>query len=117
MDANGANVSQLNKNVDFIDRSPAWSPDGTKIVNVSTRDGNHELYTMNADGSDKKNVTNVSSNETEPTWSGNGQKIVFVTDRDGNAELYSMNPDGNAQTNISNNSAADMMPFGALLVP
>ncbi len=33
------------------DVDPAWSPDGAKIVFISNRDGNFEIYVMNADGS------------------------------------------------------------------
>ena len=38
-------------------RAPAWSPDGRKIAFVSGRDGNGELYVMNADGSGLRNLT------------------------------------------------------------
>jgi hypothetical protein len=50
------------------DGSPAWSPDGTKIAFVSRRDGNEEIYTMNADGSNQTRITNDPASQREPSW-------------------------------------------------
>lgn len=48
--------------------NPAWSPDGSKIAFVSTRDGNFEIYSMNANGSNQKRLTNTPDKEMFPTW-------------------------------------------------
>ena len=40
-----------------LDVRPAWSPDGSRIAFTSNRDGNYEIYVMNADGSNPRNVT------------------------------------------------------------
>jgi Tol biopolymer transport system component len=45
-----------------------WSPDGTKIVFLSDRDGNYEIYTMNADGSGQTRVTNNPAIDFSPDW-------------------------------------------------
>lgn len=45
------------------DRSPAWSPDGRKILFVSNRDRNGEIYVMNADGTGKRNVTQLKGQD------------------------------------------------------
>ena len=47
--------------VDWKDGSPAWSPDGARIAFYSERDGNAEIYVMNADGSGVTRLTNSSS--------------------------------------------------------
>jgi hypothetical protein len=49
----------------------------SKIVFRSNRDGNWELYVMNSDGSDQKNLTNNPGNDGSPSWSPDGKKIVF----------------------------------------
>ncbi len=50
------------------DGSPAWSPDGTQITFHSNRDGNSEIYMMNADGSGQINLTNNSVWDSSPAW-------------------------------------------------
>jgi Tol biopolymer transport system component len=46
----------------------AWSPDGSKIVFMSRVDGNYELYTVGADGSDLRRITQTTASELTPAW-------------------------------------------------
>ena len=62
------------------------SPDATRIVFTSKRDGNNEIYVMNADGSGQTRLTNNSAADTKPEWSPTGHHIRL--DRDGNNEVY-----------------------------
>lgn len=88
-----------------------WSPDGSRIVFQTNRDGNYEIYVMNADGSNQRNLTNNPATDQFPAWSLDGQSIVFMTDRDGNREIYRMSQDGSGLTNLTNNPAADTYPY------
>ncbi len=54
-----------------------FSPDGLKIVFVSDRDGNNEIYIMNADGTDQTNLTCNTRWDDAPQFSPDGKKIVF----------------------------------------
>jgi hypothetical protein len=81
-----------------------------KIAFRSDRDGNTEIYAMNADGTGQTNLTNNSAGEEDPALSPDGSKIVFVSNRDGNQEIYLMNADGTGQTRLTNNSADDVDP-------
>jgi hypothetical protein len=45
-----------------------WSPDGKKIAFASDRDGNFEIYTMNADGTNQTRITNDPAPQVDPTW-------------------------------------------------
>ena len=68
-----------------------WSPDGQRIVFVSERDGNRELYVMNADGSNQVRLTDSQADDNRPRWSPDGSTILFESNRDGdNTALYLM---------------------------
>jgi len=65
-----------------------------KIVFVSDRDGNAEIYSCNPDGSNISRLTNNAAADDEPAWSPDGSQIAFVSDRTGHPEIYIMNADG-----------------------
>jgi Tol biopolymer transport system component len=81
-----------------------------KIAFTALRDGNAEIYTMNADGTGQTRLTNNAATDTYPRWSADGTKIVFMSDRAGGDEIYSMNADGTAQTRLTNNPVFDGFP-------
>ena len=45
-----------------------WSPDGTQIAFVSDRDGNREIYVMNANGTGQTRLTNNPAADNNPDW-------------------------------------------------
>ncbi|MFI5132479.1 MAG: PKD domain-containing protein, partial [Chitinophagales bacterium] len=65
-----------------------------KIVFVSTRDGNAEIYSCNVDGSNIQRLTYSDGTDDQPAWSPDGSRIAFISDRTGKSELYTMNADG-----------------------
>jgi TolB protein len=91
-------------------QTPAWSPDGRKLAFVSERDGNAEIYVMNADGSEQENLTRQPSSDSHPSWSPDGGKLAFVSRRDGNSEIYVMNADGSGLRNLTRTPSADRDP-------
>jgi Tol biopolymer transport system component len=115
----GSQSHQLTNEPSFTTPMPAWSPDGRKIAFVSHRDGNFEIYTMNADGSRQTRLTNALDacpvqsfhcGDWQPTWSPSGRKIAFTSDRDGNDEIYVMDADGTGQTRLTNHAGSDVKP-------
>ena len=90
--------------------APAWSPDGRTIVFVSWRDGNGEVYAMDADGSSPRNLTQNPAKDVRPAWSPDGRRIAFVSRRDGNSEVYVMNADGSGKRNLTRDRARDDSP-------
>lgn len=85
------------------------SPTG-KIAFQSDRDGNYEIYLMDADGNNGRNLTNNPATDSEPAWSPDGMFIAFSSDRDGNMEIYTMRSDGSEPRNLTLNPAADGDP-------
>ena len=73
----------------------AQMPATDKIVFVSNRDGNSEIYIMNPDGSGQLNLTHHRGNDYSPVWSPTGKQILFASDRAGKiSDLYVMDADG-----------------------
>lgn len=87
----------------------SWSSDGSRIVFRSQRDGDPEVYVMNADGSKQQNLSRSPGADGAPVWTPDGQRILFVSTRDGNSEIYTMNADGSGLANLTNNPATDSL--------
>lgn len=92
------------------DKSPCWSPDGSKIAFHSRKQGEEEVYlnddifVMNADGSNRVNITNNPADDAHPAWSPGGAKIAFASERSGSWQVYTMDADGSDVANLSNNA-------------
>jgi len=89
--------------------SSAGDDDG-KVLFVSTRDGNAQIFVMNGDGSGQKPLTAGPAENTEPAWSPDGTRIAFTSYRDGNAEIYVMNADGGHPQRLTDDRRADNVP-------
>jgi hypothetical protein len=88
----------------------AAPPSCSRIVFMSFRDGNEEIYVMNADGTNQTRLTFNPAQDNFPALSPDGSKIVFASNRDGNEEVYVMNSDGTGQTRLTNSTADDASP-------
>lgn len=81
-------------------------PDTTaKLAFISDRDGNREIYSMNADGSAQANLTNSAAGEKAFAWSPDGTKIAFLkrdsANRGDDSNLYVMNADGSNVSKVT----------------
>jgi Tol biopolymer transport system component len=94
-----------------IDQLPSWSPDGGRIAFDSVRDGNFEIYTMNAaDGTNVTRVTNDAAVDEDPAWSVNGSRLAWHTNRTGDYEIFAASPDGTGPVNLTNAPGSDSAP-------
>lgn len=78
-----------------------------KIIFQSDRDGDFDIYLMNADGSNQINLTNNSAEDNYPVVSLDGGQVLFESNRDGNWQVYSMNLDGTGQRRLTNSATSD----------
>ena len=90
--------------------SPAWSPDGHWIAFETNRDGNWEVYVMDNNGANLRNLSQNEADDKEPAWSPDGTQIAFSSLRDGNFELYVMEVATGAVTRLTYECARDHNP-------
>ncbi len=90
---------------------PVWSADGQMIAFVSNHTGNDEIWTMDAEGGNHRQLTsNGWQWDKHPSFSPDGTQIVFYSNSSGARQVWSMNVDGGSQRNISNNASEDWDP-------
>jgi Tol biopolymer transport system component len=92
------------------DRAPVYSPDGSRILFDSTRDGNTEIYVMRADGSEQRRLTDDDGEDWGATWSPDGSQIAFNSDRTGAMEIYVMAADGKDVRRLTTDELSDTSP-------
>jgi len=113
-----SNLAQLTKlTPDTASASdPAFSPDGSRIAFVSLRDGNAEIYVMNADGTGAARVTNDPQADGRPAFTPDGQALVFHSARTaGKQQIWTVNLDGTGLTQLTRdsvNSSPTVSPDG-----
>ena len=109
MNSDGSNQVQLTENGSSLE--PLFSPNGDIILYRSYVSTDSELYSMNLDGSNVRNLTNNPSQDLGPDFSPDGDRIVFVSKRDGNFdEIYLMNSNGSDPINLTNRNTDDYNP-------
>jgi len=81
-----------------------------RIAFSSDRDGDWEIYVMNADGSGQINLTNEPSTDWFAACSPDGTRIAFPSERDGDWEIYVMNADGSGVTRCTEEPVDDGGP-------
>jgi TolB protein len=135
MNADGSNVKQLTNELGY-DGGPFWSYDGKKIVYRAEhprtpeeiadykdllskgliRPGNLEIWVMNADGSNKHQVTRNGAANFAPYWHPDGKRIVFASNmadpKNGrDFDLYLINEDGTGLERITYAPDFDAFPM------
>lgn len=97
--------------------APAWSPDGKKILFDTTWGGDWDIWVIDADGSNQRQLTRIGANTARAAWSRDGKRIAFHSTRDrptGNDftdfEIYAMDADGSQVRRLTSNTAFDAHP-------
>ncbi len=93
--------------------SPRWSPDGRRLSFASTRDsletGRADVFVMDADGSNVRNISRHPGEDFDPKWSGDGRSVLFLSLRSGTSLIYSADVDGAGEAQaLSRHASHDM---------
>lgn len=129
-DADGSNVMRLTDTPGY-DAEAVFSPDGSRILFTSVRDGDLELYIMNPDGSEQTRLTHEIGYDGGGFFSPDGQQIVYrarhpkseeeIADyqaligealiRPSKLDIFVMNVDGTNRRQVTDNGAANFCPY------
>ena len=69
-----------------------------RIAFFSDRDGDVEIYMINADGTSLVRLTESTGTDWPSSWSPDGRKLAFVSERSGSYNIYVMSVDGSKST-------------------
>lgn len=93
------------------DAYASWSPDGARIVFASTRSGNWDIWSIDANGENLAQLTHDEADDHYPAMSPDGTTIAFVSGREtGDFDLFLMDADGGNQRRLNRNPALDVHP-------
>lgn len=106
------------------DNVPFWSPLGDRILFTRKSAGDWDVYTIQADGSDLRQLTKTPGNDAHAVWTDDGKHVMWSSSRNGfkdeaalydnnpqpYASLFIMNADGSGQTQLTDSRWEDAMP-------
>lgn len=104
----GKNLKELTKT--SLNHWPAFSPDGKYLAFGSSREGDFDIYIMDAGGSGVQRVTHSRGLDMRPDWSPDGKRLAFTSNRDGNYYIYVIDSDGRNTRRITHNGERDDFP-------
>lgn len=88
-------------NFEGLNGAPAWSPDGSRLAFVLSKDGNPDIYVMNMASRQLSRVTNGQGINTEPFWGKDGSTIYFTSDRGGKPQIYKSSVNGGGAERVT----------------
>jgi TolB protein len=105
-----------------INGAPAWSPDGTKMAMVLSKDGNPDIFVMDLRSRALQKVTTHFALDTEPSWTPDSKAILYTSEQGGEnrPQVYQVTLDTGWSERVTfegtYNSEAALLPDGANMV-
>jgi len=91
--------------------SQQFSPDGKRIVFVSTRSGNGEIWVCDSEGSKAVQLTNIGRpGPGTPRWSPDGRQVVFDCNAGGNLDIYVVRVEGGPPRRLTSEKSEEAVP-------
>lgn len=111
MAADGSDLIRTFDVVGAYDSAPNWSPDGSQIAFESDQDGDMEVFVMNADGTDIRQLTQNTRHDEGPVWAPDGRRITYTSGVDDlNGDIWVMDADGTDQMQLTATPGRDESP-------
>ncbi|MFZ6026127.1 MAG: hypothetical protein ACOYYS_00310 [Chloroflexota bacterium] len=104
----GGKLRRLTDDTTLHTLYPAWSPDGSTFAVVALQGATAELYCMNADGTERRQLTSLNGGVWHPAWSPDGTQIAFGAEPPGEAghsSIYLIQADGSNLIRLTNDPA------------
>jgi TolB protein len=80
------------------------------VVFTQLQDGRNQIFTLESDGRNLRQITAEDANTTQVSWSGDGKRLVFVNDIDGHEQIYRIDATGTRETRLTNDNMHDVFP-------
>ncbi|MCH9651494.1 MAG: hypothetical protein K0U98_24925 [Deltaproteobacteria bacterium] len=99
----------------LYESAPSFAPNGNRIVfsGYQSTDETVHLYTVDAKGENRQQLTSGKGWSLAPTWSPDGAKILFYSDREGSLELYELDSKGGVPRPVLQPDAIKEAGFGS----
>jgi len=114
MDTDGTNIRQLTTR--GFHTQPRWSPKGDLIVYTQRQDG-HQLWAVNPDGSDPRQLTFGPGDAQAAAWAPDGRHLAFQSSRLGRPQIFVMPLDGTPPTQITSEPGEATSPSWSPRLP
>jgi len=85
----GSQIRELSFN-EAGDWLPRWSPDGQNILFESNRNGNSDIYIVEANGWPPRKLTGDDADDLWPAWSRDGQFMAWTSNQTGENEIFTL---------------------------
>jgi len=109
-DADGSNTVQLTHFSKNLTGTPRWSPDSRQIA-FDSRPGDHsQIFVINSEGGQPRQVTQGDFDSAVPSWSVDGQWVYFASNRSGEWQVWKISPAGNSPTQITKQGGFAALP-------
>lgn len=91
-------------------RTPTFTPDGQRVIYAFAEKGPMQLWSVNLEGQDKQQVTEIEGMTHWPGFTPDGKRLVFANSRTHNYEIYIRDLDGSNETKLTDNRLMDIRP-------
>jgi TolB protein len=91
-------------------RTPVFTPDCTRVIYAFAETGPMQLWSVDLEGKDKKQVTETEGLTKWPNFSPDGKELIFANSRENNYEIYRLNLKTGAEIRLTENRLMDVRP-------